>query len=583
MKEKLKEYIDSIFADAPDCRRIRELKEEMLGNISEKYDDLLREGKTEAEAYNASISSIGDVSDLIDSIKENRSNSTFDAGFEKTAEEPLSEEQSKQAEKYRTRAGIMTAVAIALYTLCWIPLIILGELVQSEKGGVVGLVIMLVMIAVATGLIIIKSALKPDFMKKDGEDDEDEKDEKKARKNPILIAINTVLWVLTFIVYFGVSFSTGAWHITWTLFLIAGAIDSVTESIFDLVENRKNRGGVITTLVIWAVVAAILIPIFAFGVGVSGERADWSLNLGGITVFSSNFYADGDSYRVGDVEFSEKIESFDISWLAGKVNIIVWDGNRVMIKEKGAGAEYENLMRSKVENGRLIIQYVESGLRLFKDYPEKELTVYLPYMLSESFGELRIESASSDIQIDGTKLDEYGFTEGKKISFGLIDLNTASGDVSLTRVDARSLTVDAAVGSVMIANNTCSYAEINAVSGKIDIDDCNIEELEIESVSGGIDIYMANMERGSIETVSGDVKLECYWSSPFVLEIDSVSGDVELIIPRDEGGFTADLESVSGKMTWNGGSGDRYTYGNGHAKYSFESVSGDVTITFDEN
>ena len=286
---------------------------------------------------------------------------------------------------------------------------------------------------------------------------------------------------------------------------------------------------------------------------------------------------------MGDVEFSEKIESLDISWIAGKVNIEIWDDNHVKIVEKGAGAEHKNLMRSKVENGRLVIQYVESGLRLFERYPEKELTVYLPYVLSESFGELKVESASADILIDGTMLDEHGFTEGKKISFGLIDLSTASGDVSLTRVDARSLNVEAAVGSVMIGNHHCSYAEINAVSGKIDIDDCSIEELEIESVSGGVDIFMGRMERGSVDTVSGDVKLECCLSSPFMLEVDSVSGDVELIIPRDEDGFTADFESVSGKMIWNGGSGNRYTYGNGNAKYSFESVSGDVTITFNEN
>ena len=62
MKNKIKDYIDLIFADAPDCARTREMKEEMYANVCDRYDDLIREGKSEAAAYNASIAGIGDIS-----------------------------------------------------------------------------------------------------------------------------------------------------------------------------------------------------------------------------------------------------------------------------------------------------------------------------------------------------------------------------------------------------------------------------------------------------------------------------------------------------------------------------------------
>ena len=69
MKERIKEYIDLIFAEAPECAKTREMKEEMFANVSERYDDLINEGKSEAVAYNICISGIGDISELIEDIK----------------------------------------------------------------------------------------------------------------------------------------------------------------------------------------------------------------------------------------------------------------------------------------------------------------------------------------------------------------------------------------------------------------------------------------------------------------------------------------------------------------------------------
>ena len=60
MKDKLKDYIDQIFADAPNTQRAREMKEELYSNISDRYDDLIREGKSETAAYNISIEGIGE-------------------------------------------------------------------------------------------------------------------------------------------------------------------------------------------------------------------------------------------------------------------------------------------------------------------------------------------------------------------------------------------------------------------------------------------------------------------------------------------------------------------------------------------
>ena len=45
MNEKLRRYIDDLFANAPSTVRAVELKEELYQNLTDKYNDLIAEGK----------------------------------------------------------------------------------------------------------------------------------------------------------------------------------------------------------------------------------------------------------------------------------------------------------------------------------------------------------------------------------------------------------------------------------------------------------------------------------------------------------------------------------------------------------
>ncbi len=265
MKNKIKDYIDLIFADAPDCAKTREMKEEMYSNVSDRYDDLIKEGKSPATAYNISVSGIGDISEIIDSLKAEKENEyknpyssaeysgkrkeekkEYKNPYSKSyAEREFTEKEKAEIEKYRMRRGIMNSVAIALYILCWVPLVALSVIIESMGGNsdiaaTVGICIMMVMVAVATVLMVMKSGLKPICLRgiKDSEFDDDDDDDKprkgKGRKNPALIAINGAVWTLTIVSYFIISFLSGAWHLTWLMFLIAAAVENIIAAIFEI-------------------------------------------------------------------------------------------------------------------------------------------------------------------------------------------------------------------------------------------------------------------------------------------------------------------------------------------------------------
>ena len=245
MKAKLKDYIDTIFTDAPQTYRAYELKEEMYTDLCEKYDDLIAEGKTPAAAYHAVVSGVGDIGELIEELKREAGVHTSEKGDHDGTppqkERTYTPEEREIVRKYRSRGAIMTAISVAMYTICWLPLVILGAL-WDDVGGTVGLCIMFLMIAVATALNIIHDMTKPECLRngnpsEDSDDDDDEDRgtiSQKRRRHPMYKAISSALWCLTVVVYLGVSFLSGAWHITWIIWLIATAVDNLIKACFDL-------------------------------------------------------------------------------------------------------------------------------------------------------------------------------------------------------------------------------------------------------------------------------------------------------------------------------------------------------------
>ncbi|MCY9761634.1 pentapeptide repeat-containing protein [Paenibacillus alvei] len=68
MDERLRRYLDSVFSPYEDLKQIQELKEELLYDLQEKLSDLKKEGYDDEAAYLLTIESIGEISELIESI-----------------------------------------------------------------------------------------------------------------------------------------------------------------------------------------------------------------------------------------------------------------------------------------------------------------------------------------------------------------------------------------------------------------------------------------------------------------------------------------------------------------------------------
>lgn len=209
MREQLIQYVNLLFAGTMDCDEIRQ---EILQNTLDRYDDLLDQGKAPEAAYRLAISGIGDINEIL--------GGSLPSSQPQTIKEAIHEEvEDIQSKKLR-------AVAIAMYILCAVPLFILTEFGMDTLG----LCLTLALVAAATYLMMISK-------KKGDEKDEPEVTTAKP-KNGLRESIDSLIWAIGLAVYFIVSFTTGAWYITWVIFPLIGCVQGLVKACMDLKEAK---------------------------------------------------------------------------------------------------------------------------------------------------------------------------------------------------------------------------------------------------------------------------------------------------------------------------------------------------------
>lgn len=223
MNERIRKYLDELFADAPETRKAMELKEEMLQNSMEKYQDLLSEGYSEEDAYKNVIGSIGDVTELFEDLEEKNLMNLSEAD--------------------RKKKAMFTSIATGLYILAGI-VFFTGAMLVDMIGGprdidyaTIALILAAAVCIAPTCMLVYAANMYPAYQKKREENYvEHYKQCKHAgnRDKAVRSSISTIIWTVVVILYFIFSFSTNAWHISWVIFLMGVCVEAVCSLIFSL-------------------------------------------------------------------------------------------------------------------------------------------------------------------------------------------------------------------------------------------------------------------------------------------------------------------------------------------------------------
>lgn len=110
MNDKIRKYVNELFENAPNTKRAYDLKDEIISNANDKYNDLISEGKSVEEAYNQVIQEIGNVDELINELVKNN---------------PINKESNMEAKR---KTALTVSISIGIYILSVISVIVLDEL-----------------------------------------------------------------------------------------------------------------------------------------------------------------------------------------------------------------------------------------------------------------------------------------------------------------------------------------------------------------------------------------------------------------------------------------------------------------------
>ena len=242
MRNKLICYVNSIFEGIPNTPEVQELREEILQNTLDRYDEECARGVSETVAYNVAVMSIGDTDELL-------------AAYRK----PKKEKKSSRR--------VCVAIAIALYILCVVPPAVADEMGWPEALGVS---LMFLMIAAATALIILSGGReKPAAPKASAPQgvpvqpaaqpvQAASAQEERSSAVKILRGVLTPLYWLAAVGLFLAAGFAGYWYVAWVIFIAAGAVGDVITGIVCMAKGRYGLKKFIEGLMLLAAVAIYL-------------------------------------------------------------------------------------------------------------------------------------------------------------------------------------------------------------------------------------------------------------------------------------------------------------------------------------
>lgn len=255
--------IDELFQGVPQTQQTLEMKEEIVQNLMEKYNDLRADGKSEEDAFTIAAASVGDIDDIIGEPTATQPREAHPFFETSTEEMPVDDLPTGEAQTYATAMSWPRVILICAVLFAMSPVV--AMLFKDWRG----LFLVLTMTLGAVGLFIYQGIARhrinhrqdAQFTADAAGDAGFEPKRPSLDDRKLINALTSALWIITVAAYFLISFAFGGWHITWVIFLIATAISNMLRAAFGFTTFYKAL-----TSALW-VLATAMYFIISFATG----------------------------------------------------------------------------------------------------------------------------------------------------------------------------------------------------------------------------------------------------------------------------------------------------------------------------
>lgn len=222
-----------------------------------------------------------------------------------------------------------------------------------------------------------------------------------------------------------------------------------------------------------------------------------------------------------------------------------------------------------------------SFFKFYRAQRSEPVRVYLP---QGAYKSLEVKATSGDIAVPAGYIFDTASLHGASgdiaccAEFGSLSAETASGDIALKNAKCNAAELCAASGDATLENiklgkNSC----IETASGKVQITNLEAAELNVETASGKVSLENAECAALHINTASGGVELT-HTVSADVMKIGTASGSIRL---ENCDAASLALDSMSGSVvgTLNTGKTFRAQSRSGKIDIPFDSGTGTCKVS----
>lgn len=214
-------YINALFSSLPKTPTVLRLQAEMMENMDEKYQDLLREGKSENEAVGLVLASIGSAEDL-----------KAELGIADEAVRPPEDNGVFLAEytAFQKKFAIAIACGVVLCICACIGAMLCDELFPPSISDAAAGIVFFVLVGVGVAIFVyfgIRSSWYDEQYKIICGAKPNHSDEKSGLSG----VVSSILFPLAAMFYLYIGFCHNLWHPGWIVFpvcsIIVGGIEVI--------------------------------------------------------------------------------------------------------------------------------------------------------------------------------------------------------------------------------------------------------------------------------------------------------------------------------------------------------------------
>lgn len=520
----IRNYLDNMFRNLPNTEEVRRAKTELLEMMEDKYEELIKEGKSENEAVGIVISEFGNLDELADSLGIS----------EAVAENPdenkpmLSLERVKEYLGMISQHSILVPLAIALCIFS-VAFNIIADAIPGFPSTL-GVVLMFLSIGVAVGLFIFEGIRKNEYKeiyKKECslsiESAEYVRGVRKSFKTSygllssfgiglcILSIINPiVIGSIPFIndsfgaVMFFLFIALGVFLITsantrmngYDRLLELNEAGSMSEEFVPKSDRKVNKAPIIICAVV-----ALVIAVAVSGVGIIGSL------LSGVFI-KEDYVTETMTTTYDEIaaNSNEDIKSVKINASALEVVFKTGEGEGLI------SVDYSGPKKLKpdvtFENGKLVIDQHGSSVR-FNSFNFTGPSIEIVVGKDVNIDNFEMDINAGNIKISGISGDYL---------YGDID----AGNIEITDCSFRKVEFDVDAGNYNIKESKIEKLNINTDAGNVEVRDTALTDVEIEVSFGSVDIndledveayrFDCDVDAGAIR-VGGNSSTDNYKSS----------------------------------------------------------------------